>query len=70
MIASHYATKVSWLKQLLSHTDLDTRESVARLLGISSSALPAPASTALVSELVSSISGSTKPRSVVYFNRN
>ncbi|KAK1586672.1 hypothetical protein Q3G72_004892 [Acer saccharum] len=29
MIASHYALKVSWLKQLLSHVDLDTHESVA-----------------------------------------
>ncbi|PKI57790.1 hypothetical protein CRG98_021857, partial [Punica granatum] len=66
VIASHYATKVSWLKQLLNHTDLDTRESAARLLGLASSSLPTPASTALISELISSISGSRKPRFELY----
>ncbi|KAK4773586.1 hypothetical protein SAY87_028605 [Trapa incisa] len=67
VIASHYATKISWLKQLLSHTDLDTRESAARILGIASSALPTPASTALISELISMISGSAKPRFELYY---
>ncbi|CAJ1971241.1 unnamed protein product [Sphenostylis stenocarpa] len=42
VVASHFAAKVSWLKQLLSHVDWDTRESIARLLGIVSSALPIP----------------------------
>ncbi|KAI9194392.1 hypothetical protein LWI28_005521 [Acer negundo] len=62
MIASHYALKVSWLKQLLSHVDLDTRESVARLLGIASSALSPTSSSALIDELVSAISGTHKLR--------
>ncbi|KAK7300265.1 hypothetical protein RJT34_11106 [Clitoria ternatea] len=42
LIASHFALKISWLKQLLNHVDWDTRESIARLLGIVSSALPIP----------------------------
>lgn len=63
MIASHYAQRISWLKQLLSHVDLDTREAVARLLGIASSALPSPAA-ALICELVSTISERPKLRFV------
>ncbi|KAK0586589.1 hypothetical protein LWI29_009245 [Acer saccharum] len=62
MIASHYALKVSWLKQLLNHVDLDTRESVARLLGMASSALSSTTSSALIDELVSAISGTHKLR--------
>lgn len=62
MIASHYALKLSWLKALLSHVDLDTRESVARLLGIASSALPMPAASAFIHELIASISGTHKLR--------
>ncbi|KAM4096438.1 hypothetical protein ACJW30_08G104900 [Castanea mollissima] len=62
MIASHYAHKLSWLKALLSHVDLDTRESVARLLGIASSALPMPAASAFIHELIASISGTHKLR--------
>eukprot|EP00257_Ricinus_communis_P019881 XP_015578984.1 proteasome adapter and scaffold protein ECM29 [Ricinus communis] len=62
MIASHYASKISWLKQLLSHVDLDTRESSARLLGISCSALTSPASSNLICELLSSISGTNNLR--------
>ncbi|XP_062171204.1 uncharacterized protein LOC133876988 [Alnus glutinosa] len=62
MIASRYALKSSWLKQLLSHLDLDTRESAARLLGIASSALPTPASSALISELIALISGTHNSR--------
>ncbi|KAJ4724481.1 Proteasome-associated ECM29 [Melia azedarach] len=61
VIASHYAQRISWLKQLLSHVDLDTREAVARLLGIASSALPSPAA-ALICELVSTISERPKLR--------
>ncbi|GKU93498.1 hypothetical protein SLEP1_g7091 [Rubroshorea leprosula] len=62
MIASHFALRVPWLKQLLNHMDLDTRESAARLLGIASSALPNPASCDLICELVSSIRGANKLR--------
>ncbi|KAG6414017.1 hypothetical protein SASPL_126733 [Salvia splendens] len=62
MIASRYAEKVSWLKQYLSHLDYDTRESMARLLGMTSSSLPISAATELISELTSSISGTQKLR--------
>ncbi|GAV78127.1 Ecm29 domain-containing protein, partial [Cephalotus follicularis] len=41
VIASHYAQRILWLKQLLNHVDLDTHESAARLLGIASSSLSA-----------------------------
>lgn len=64
MIASRYACKVSWIKQLLSHVDLDTRESAARLLGIASSTLPIAASSAIISELIASVSGVQKMRFV------
>ncbi|KAI9114257.1 hypothetical protein K1719_014907 [Acacia pycnantha] len=62
MIASHYAQKVSWIKQLLSHVDSDTRESFARLLGIVSSALPLLESSDVISELTSAIRSTHKPR--------
>ncbi|EXB37190.1 hypothetical protein L484_013555 [Morus notabilis] len=62
MISSHYARKVSWIKQLLDHVDLDTRESAARLLGIASSNLPVDASSAIISELIASVSGTQKLR--------
>lgn len=62
IIESRYATKVSWLKQLLGHTDIDTRESVARLLGIASGALSLSALADLISELISPIAGSQKLR--------
>ncbi|KAK9939418.1 hypothetical protein M0R45_016114 [Rubus argutus] len=62
LVASRYAHKVSWLKQLLSHIDLDTREAAARLLGIASSVLPRAASSALISEIIASISGILKLR--------
>lgn len=64
IIESRYATKVSWLKQLLGHTDIDTRESVARLLGIASGALSLSALPDLISELISPIAGSQKLRFV------
>ena len=67
MVASRYSTKISWVKQLLSHMDWDTRESAARLLGIVSNALPVSESSALISELVSSISGTHKLRFVAFF---
>lgn len=62
MIASRYAEKVLWLKQYLSHVDYDTRESMARLLGIASSALPIPVASELLSEVISSIGGTQKLR--------
>ena len=64
MIASHYAKKVPWLKQLLSHVDLDTRESAARLLGIASSNLPIATSSDIISELIATISRAQKLRFV------
>lgn len=57
VIAKHYALKVSWMKHFLSHIDFDTRESAARLLGIASSALTTSASSAVMKELLTSISG-------------
>ena len=63
VVASHYALKVSWLKQLLlNHVDWDTRESIACLLGIVSSALPLPATSDVISELTSIFSQTHKPR--------
>ncbi|TYI10267.1 hypothetical protein ES332_A09G131000v1 [Gossypium tomentosum] len=60
MVSSHFASRISWLKHLLSHVDMDTRESVARLLGIASSSLPVTASSDLIRELVSLFSGTNK----------
>ncbi|XVF04907.1 hypothetical protein REPUB_Repub05bG0125300 [Reevesia pubescens] len=60
MVSSHFSSRISWLKQLLSHVDMDTRESVARLLGIASSSLPLAASSGLICELVSSFNGTNK----------
>lgn len=65
MIASHYGSRISWLKQLLSHVDIDTRESSARLLGIACSALPSTTSSDLICEILSSISGTNNLRSVL-----
>ncbi|KAL3530047.1 hypothetical protein ACH5RR_009369 [Cinchona calisaya] len=62
VISSRYANKVSWLKQLLGHLDFGTRESVAQLLGIASSALPVSASSDLICELISSIGRTPKLR--------
>ncbi|KAK9274184.1 hypothetical protein L1049_018998 [Liquidambar formosana] len=62
MIASRYALKISFLKQLLGHVDLDTRESAARLLGIASSALPTSDSSDLICDLISSVNGTHKLR--------
>lgn len=58
MVASRYALRIVWLKQLLGHVDFDTRESIARLLGISSCALPLSALSDLIAELISSLGGS------------
>ncbi|KAM7279522.1 hypothetical protein ACFE04_006656 [Oxalis oulophora] len=50
--ASRYALRIPWLKQLLYHVDLDTRESAARLLGIASSAVPISELSDHISELM------------------
>ncbi|KAL0389274.1 UNVERIFIED_CONTAM: Proteasome adapter and scaffold protein ECM29 [Sesamum calycinum] len=62
MLASRYAEKVLWLKQYLSHLDYDTRECMARLLGIASSALPVASSSELIGEVISSIGGTQNLR--------
>ncbi|XP_071911777.1 uncharacterized protein [Coffea arabica] len=62
VISSRYVNKVLWLKQLLGHLDFGTRESIAQLLGVASSALPVSASSDLISELISSVGGMLKPR--------
>ncbi|KAK9169653.1 hypothetical protein Syun_001793 [Stephania yunnanensis] len=61
-MASRYSNKLPWIKQLLNHVDSDTRESAARLLGIACSSLSISASSDLILELVSSISGTKKLR--------
>ncbi|KAK9053492.1 hypothetical protein SSX86_030126 [Deinandra increscens subsp. villosa] len=62
MLASRYAVRVPWVKQLLAHVDVDTRECAARLLGIASCGLPISAASDLIHELISSIKGSMKSR--------
>ncbi|KAL6564853.1 hypothetical protein OROMI_016303 [Orobanche minor] len=62
MIASRYAQKLLWIKQYLTHLDYDTREAMARLLGIASSALPVSSLSELIGEVVSSINGTQKLR--------
>ncbi|XP_074321211.1 uncharacterized protein LOC141657772 [Silene latifolia] len=62
LLASRYASKVHWLKQFLGHIDMDTRESAARLLGIASSACHASATSTLISELISTDSGTQNTR--------
>ena len=52
MLASRYAVKIAWLKQLLSHVDLDTQECGARLHGIASCGLTVSAASDLILELV------------------
>lgn len=55
MVASRFAAKLPWLKQLLGHVDFVTRESAACLLGIVSSALPISESSDLICELISKV---------------
>lgn len=62
VLASRYANQISWLKQLLGHVDSDTRESAARLLGIACSSLRSSDASVLLSELISSINETKKPR--------
>lgn len=62
MIADHYSKKVPWLKQFWNHLDYDTREAMARLLGMASSALPVPSLTELIDEIILSLGGAQKLR--------
>lgn len=62
MIAYHYSKKVPWLKQFWNHLDYDTREAMARLLGMASSALPVPSLTELIDEIILSLGGAQKLR--------
>ncbi|KAK1292730.1 hypothetical protein QJS10_CPB17g01685 [Acorus calamus] len=60
LVASRYARKISWVRQLLGHVDSATRESASRLLGITCSAISSVEASALISDLVSSINGTQK----------
>eukprot|EP00268_Persea_americana_P062214 TRINITY_DN795_c0_g1_i5.p1 TRINITY_DN795_c0_g1~~TRINITY_DN795_c0_g1_i5.p1 ORF type:complete len:1799 (+),score=364.65 TRINITY_DN795_c0_g1_i5:189-5585(+) len=62
LIASRYAGRISWLKQLLGHVDSDTRESAARLLGIACSSLSTSTASDLICELVSTVNGTHRLR--------
>ena len=62
MITSRYVDKVAWMKQFLGHIDLDTRESISRLIGIASCSLPLRSLSDLISELIASISTTPKLR--------
>lgn len=62
IIASRYATKISWIKRLLGHMDYNTRESAARLLGIACHALPISELNDVISEQISLITEAKKPR--------
>ncbi|CAN1250182.1 Proteasome adapter and scaffold protein ECM29 [Linum perenne] len=67
IMAIRYAHRLSWLRQFLNHIDQDTRESVARLLGIASSALPIGISSDLIQELLSSVNKSHNARFEVQY---
>ncbi|KAF3545684.1 hypothetical protein DY000_02010565 [Brassica cretica] len=56
MVEVYCSQKVVWLRRLLSHTDLSTRESASRLLGMASCALSDAESCSLLSELIASVS--------------
>ncbi|CAN8246973.1 unnamed protein product, partial [Cochlearia groenlandica] len=62
MVEVYCSQKIVWLKRLLSHTDLSTRESASRLLGMASCALSDAESCSLLSELISSVSQQQKLR--------
>nr|XP_010313220.1 proteasome adapter and scaffold protein ECM29 isoform X1 [Solanum lycopersicum] len=62
VITSRYVDKVAWMKQFLGHIDLDTRESISRLIGIASCSLPLRSLSDLISELIASISTTPKLR--------
>ncbi|XP_024006382.1 proteasome-associated protein ECM29 homolog isoform X1 [Eutrema salsugineum] len=58
VVEVYCSKKIVWLRRLLSHTDLSTRESASRLLGMASCALSDAESCSLISELIASISQS------------
>ncbi|PKA49156.1 hypothetical protein AXF42_Ash010841 [Apostasia shenzhenica] len=58
LVASRFAGRLSWLKVFLGDVDFDTRESASKLLGITCSAISAEQASALISDLVSLITGS------------
>ncbi|CAH2033513.1 unnamed protein product [Thlaspi arvense] len=60
MVEVYCSKKIVWLRRLLSHTDLSTRESASRLLGMASCALSDAESCSLLSELIASISQPTQ----------
>ncbi|KAG9454895.1 hypothetical protein H6P81_007799 [Aristolochia fimbriata] len=62
LIASRYMSRVGWLKKLLQHVDFDTRESAAKLLGITCSVLSSSGAASLLSEFVSTIGGNQRLR--------
>ncbi|KAH9316636.1 hypothetical protein KI387_025263, partial [Taxus chinensis] len=62
IIASRYAERLPWLKQYLGHIDTDTRESIARLMGITCLALSASSASVLIQELCSNFKVSNKGR--------
>uniref|UniRef100_A0A1J3GWL5 Proteasome-associated protein ECM29-like protein n=1 Tax=Noccaea caerulescens TaxID=107243 RepID=A0A1J3GWL5_NOCCA len=62
MVEVYCSQKIVWLRRLLSHTDLSTRESASRLLGMASCALSDTESCSLLSELISSVSQPQKLR--------
>lgn len=66
-MSSRLATKIPFLKQLLSHVDFNTRESTARLLGIAVSALSVSEISAIQLELLTSVCGIPNLRFIVFF---
>lgn len=64
-MASRYAGRIAWLRQLLSHVDSDTRESASRLMGMACFALSTSDRAALLSDLISDITASQKLKLVL-----
>ncbi|KAJ6794863.1 proteasome-associated protein ECM29-like protein isoform X3 [Iris pallida] len=57
LLASRYEERITWLKVLLSHINSETRESAARLLGMTCSAISMSAASTLISDLTTSFCG-------------
>ncbi|XP_078435505.1 ARM repeat superfamily protein isoform X2 [Wolffia australiana] len=60
LVAARYAKRIYWLKPLLGHVDYATRESAARLLGLTCSVLSTDVISSLIGELLASISSTTR----------
>ncbi|CAA6669169.1 unnamed protein product [Spirodela intermedia] len=60
LVASRYAERISWLKQLVGHVDYETRESASRLLGITCSIVPTDVVSNLVGDFLLSVRGSVR----------